>query len=62
VPISDIADYSMISSAAAEKAIGMSMPSALAVCSTTLVGSAEGPDFAERPVTEYPARALFTSP
>jgi hypothetical protein len=31
VPISDIADYSMISSAAAEKAIGTSMPSALAV-------------------------------
>jgi hypothetical protein len=31
VPISDIADYSMISSAAAEKAIGTSMPGALVV-------------------------------
>jgi hypothetical protein len=31
VPISDIGDYSMISSAAAEKAIGTSMPNALAV-------------------------------
>jgi hypothetical protein len=46
VPISDIADYSMISSAAAEKAIGTSMPSAFAVLRLTtssyLVGAWTG--------------------